>query len=318
MLLNVVIAAYNAEKTIGLLVKSLDHKSSHVGSYSKDDIAITIVNDASTDSTLDIIKHLRPNHVAINIINNDVNCGRGVSINKAVSSLISDYILLVDADCEAKNENYLSHFIELIRADKSIVFAPMEDPNNDFWAHYFNRSQGKKTATDLASFSTTNVLIKTQLFTDAGGFNHLYKSYGFEDRDLLLRIMGRIANTDSAQKIEINNSAVLLHHTGETIEHYCHKQYLAGKLTRPIFYSRFPENYKKMSYSRCDSQTTRLPMTIALTLLAAMLPTLMKLTKGLIERQSLPLNFRIKAVQVCAALSYFNGSKTSKSQSLSR
>lgn len=309
------IAAYNAEKTIGHLIKSLDQKSSHFGTYSKDDIAITIVNDASIDNTFDVINNLKTNHLPVNILNNEVNSGRGVSINKAVDSFFSEYILLVDADCEAKDENYLSYFIELIQAKMSIVFARMEDPNNDFWGQYFNQSQSKKTSADPANFSTTNVLIKTQLFTDAGGFNHLYKSYGFEDRDLLLRIIRHIPTKDQNQVIGVNESAVLLHHTSESIESYCNKQYLAGKYTRPIFYSRFPDDYKSMPYSRCDSETVRIPKNIALTLLTILLPALMKITEALITYKSLPINMRIKAVQLCVALSFFKGSKASKSQS---
>ena len=56
---------------------------------------IIVVNDGSTDSTLEIISEIQN----IKIINNQTNKGWGYSNNKALEKVDTDYVVFVDADC---------------------------------------------------------------------------------------------------------------------------------------------------------------------------------------------------------------------------
>lgn len=96
---SIIIPAYNVERYV---VQCLD--SVFGQDYLKDDYEVIIVNDCSTDSTLDVIKqykeqlsNLHPNANLI-LLNNETNIRQGGARNRGLKVATGKYVMFVDAD----------------------------------------------------------------------------------------------------------------------------------------------------------------------------------------------------------------------------
>ena len=84
-------------------------------------LEIIVVNDCSTDNSLNIIKQLADKDSRIKIINNDTNLGAGKSRKIGIESAQGDYIMLVDGD-DWISENFIKTLYDLaIEYDADIV-----------------------------------------------------------------------------------------------------------------------------------------------------------------------------------------------------
>jgi len=90
MKISVVIPAYNEEKVIIRTLKEV--KEFLTNSF--DDFEIIVVDDKSSDSTLEFIN----NFSGIKVLRNLKNHGKGYSVTKGVKAATGDWILFMDAD----------------------------------------------------------------------------------------------------------------------------------------------------------------------------------------------------------------------------
>jgi dolichyl-phosphate beta-glucosyltransferase len=92
--LSIIIPAYNEAKrlpaTLDCILGFLQQKAW--------DAEIIVVNDGSTDNTVDVVKSYGQRSPAIHLINNTVNRGKGSSIRDGVLQSCGDIILFTDAD----------------------------------------------------------------------------------------------------------------------------------------------------------------------------------------------------------------------------
>src|SRR5690554_5150410 len=90
---DVVIPAYNCEDTINRCLNSIPDSVSR----------IIIVNDASTDNTVESISLWSKNTGReVELYHNEVNLGVGHTINKAYDLVTADYVLRIDSDDHLK------------------------------------------------------------------------------------------------------------------------------------------------------------------------------------------------------------------------
>ena len=100
MNLDVIIPVYNEKKTIEIVVNK-------VLQYKELNTKIIIVDDGSTDGTLDIINDLKKNHPNnIKVLSHDKNLGKGAAIRTAFRNLESQIVLIQDADLEYDPSDY--------------------------------------------------------------------------------------------------------------------------------------------------------------------------------------------------------------------
>ncbi|MDK6954933.1 glycosyltransferase family 2 protein, partial [Klebsiella pneumoniae] len=78
IIVSVVIPVYNAEEYIADTLKNIVSQSLY-------EIEIIIINDHSSDNTLDILKEIASSDERIRIIDNAVNIGAGISRNIGLS-----------------------------------------------------------------------------------------------------------------------------------------------------------------------------------------------------------------------------------------
>lgn len=88
--ISIIVPAYNVEEYITKCINSILNQT-----YKN--IEIIIINDGSTDRTLDIVKELQKYNECIKVINQD-NSGAGVSRNNGIKNANGEFIMFVDAD----------------------------------------------------------------------------------------------------------------------------------------------------------------------------------------------------------------------------
>lgn len=135
---SVIICGYNIENYIETAVES-------VLKQDYPNYEIIIVNDGSTDKTLDKIKKYEADNVVI--INNDTNKGLGASRNIAVKIAKGEYILYLDGDDTMYDEHTLSKIDEVVQKDEAdITFFGVQYIGGDNKAHLSNAENSTKIA----------------------------------------------------------------------------------------------------------------------------------------------------------------------------
>lgn len=122
---SVIVPVYNAEDTIVSCLGNLVHQT-------LDNIEILLVNDASTDGTLRILKECEaqfPDRVVL--IDSDVNRGAGGARNLALDMARGEYIGFVDADDMVDTHMYEKLYAEAKKGDYDIVDCAFLDIRKD-------------------------------------------------------------------------------------------------------------------------------------------------------------------------------------------
>lgn len=89
-LITIVVAVWNQEKYIGRCLRSLIAQN-----FPKGEFEIVVVNDGSTDNTTYALNLFRDE---IRIINNEINIGLPASLNRAIRTVRSPFVVRVDSD----------------------------------------------------------------------------------------------------------------------------------------------------------------------------------------------------------------------------
>lgn len=109
--LSVLMAVYNAEKTIHYAVKSILNQTFK-------DFEFVIINDASTDDTLNIIQAFKDPR--IKIITNKVNIGQTLSLNLGLRHCAGELVARMDADdisLPNRLQKQIDHFNKFNKTD---------------------------------------------------------------------------------------------------------------------------------------------------------------------------------------------------------
>ena len=101
--LSVVIPAYNKETVIGTaLTKIADFLSTQDYKWE-----IIVVDDASTDSTLEKIKQLTKYQQNIKLLVNERNMKKGFAVKRGILEAGGKYALFLDADSQPGSKHFL-------------------------------------------------------------------------------------------------------------------------------------------------------------------------------------------------------------------
>ena len=106
--LSIIIPTFNEDKTILKVLNRIDETKSN-----KIDYEIIVINDASTDGTIDILK-ANP-HLYNRLISNEKNQGKGGAVKPGIENATGDYIIFQDADLEYDPkdiEKFINVFLE--------------------------------------------------------------------------------------------------------------------------------------------------------------------------------------------------------------
>jgi len=110
--LSIVMPVYNAADTVSNSVKSFQSMAKKLQKDFSVDCRLYIVDDYSTDNTIQIVDSLSQLSDNIVFIKNNENLGPGFSRNKALDLIEDGYIGFLDADDEIIADDYINSYVK--------------------------------------------------------------------------------------------------------------------------------------------------------------------------------------------------------------
>lgn len=110
---DVIMSCFNEEAVLEKSVRSLEQISYR-------NFHVVLVDDKSTDGTLDIMRRLAMEYSNVVVMTQPVNRGKAAALNRALKESTAEYILCVDADTTFEEQS-LSRLVAAIGADNRIA-----------------------------------------------------------------------------------------------------------------------------------------------------------------------------------------------------
>lgn len=148
--LSIIIPVYNEEKTISSVIQSIDSVVLLKGIQKE----IIIIDDCSTDQSIEIIKKEIDKYSYIVLEKNQQNMGKGACIRKGISRSIGDYIIIQDADLEYDPKEYNSLLKPIIDGHADVVYGSRFIGHQPHRILFFWHSIGNKFLTFVSNAFT--------------------------------------------------------------------------------------------------------------------------------------------------------------------
>jgi len=182
--LSIIVPAYNEANTIHLILD----KIKSVELLNNIQKEIIIVNDCSTDTTEDSIKHYIESNPSLNMryLKHEINQGKGAAIHTGIKHATGEYLIIQDADLEYNPEEYNILLKPVIDGYADVVYGSRFMGGKPHRILFFWHSIGNKFLTflsnmltnlNLTDMETCYKLFKTDLVQ---GFQLKEKRFGFE------------------------------------------------------------------------------------------------------------------------------------------
>ena len=173
----IVIPVFNGEKYLKDTIESCLQQT-----YIE--IQIVIVNDCSSDSSIEIIEDYR-NQKNIMLIQNKVNLGINRSVNLGAKSFDSKYILFLGQD-DILPPNYIETALSYFDKHTAFVYCnPIIIDKNGIYKGKIKKEENIKYGKDLIyhmamenNIMSTGLIMNKKLFQTVGLFDEKYKNYG--------------------------------------------------------------------------------------------------------------------------------------------
>ena len=147
-----IIPAYNEEKTITDVLKII------TGSPSIDETIV--VNDGSTDKTVQVIKGLGFN---IRLLNNKENMGKGFALYKGARAAKNSLLLFCDADLTGLKQEHLKQLIEPVKEGRVDMVVGVQEKLSFLQGYSWGQKilpSGKKKSSFISALGGEKVLWK--------------------------------------------------------------------------------------------------------------------------------------------------------------
>lgn len=127
MILSVLIPVFNEKNTILEILRKINEINLKDLGFEKE---IIIVDDGSTDGTIDILKGLEANY---KIIYHFKNQGKGAAIRTGLKEVSGEYVIIQDADLEYDPRDYRRLLETALKNDAQVVYGSRRiNPQNKF------------------------------------------------------------------------------------------------------------------------------------------------------------------------------------------
>lgn len=178
--LTVIVVTYNSGHCISRLAESLAHCPN-----------LQFVDNASTDDTIDLVRHRLPH---AHIIANSANLGFGAANNLALKQVETPYALLLNPDCHVSAQglrdlvNYASRHTETAILAPQLVDAHGRPEVNYRWPHtmWNSTGPGAEGPCCVGFACGACLLLRMDVMREVGFFDESFFLY-YEDDDLCLR-----------------------------------------------------------------------------------------------------------------------------------
>jgi len=265
-------------------------------------LEVILVDDGSGDGTAERIAAALP--VGARLIDMKGNQGRGGACNEGAAQAKGAWLFFTDCDCLPGTENFLLAHWRHFDAGVAASVGPVVGNGKGFWHAFQLRSATRRAAQHRSGMdcagSTQNLMVRREHFEAIGGFDAAFRAYGFEDRDLLIRLgkLGRIVWVADA---------VMEHHDDLNLFNVCGKMREAGaKGSGRYFADSHPTEYRALGYAAIDARLHPVRGWMA-RLISPLYKPALTVASALLERRWLPLSLRIALARSLNGYSYLLG-----------
>ena len=262
---------------------------------------VYVVDDASTDDTQARVRSAYPQ---VQIVALNLNQGRSIARNKGAAAGQGELLCFLDSDCQYQGPQALAAYIEVLNAGADVSFGALHTDSSGFWAEYQQSVYVERIAQaeqgNMQVMTTASFALQRRVFEEMGGFSTGYTHYGFEDRDLIQRLLN--AGCD----VRFCADVVASHENDDTLGALCHKLNISAQYSAPLFMQQHPQVYAAMSYAKVDTRL-RPALRYLSWLGTPLLPALIAIGDRGVHW---PLPYQLKKfyVQGVMALAYMRGS----------
>ena len=182
--LSILIPAYNEERTIHLILDKVRDVQLMNGIAKE----VVIVNDGSTDGTVDAVKRYVSANPSLDIrlFEQPRNMGKGAAIHKCIELATGEYMIVQDADLEYDPREYNDLLRPVVEGFADVVFGSRFMGHHPHRILFFWHSIGNKFLTSLSNaFNNLNLTdmetcYKLMRSDIAKGLKLREKRFGFE------------------------------------------------------------------------------------------------------------------------------------------
>lgn len=267
------------------------------------DIEAIIVDDASTDGSCSSLGERLPPWARL--LRAPTNLGRGGAINLGAASATGSLLLLLDCDCMPIRPDFLQQHLDLLALGADASIGDIVGHDDGFWGRYQSaagerRASAASDRRSLQSMTTANILLRMEAFHAVNGFDPRYRHYGFEDRDLLLRLQ------QGSARLEHNANAPVNHTANLDFPGISKKMQVCGRHSAPLFRKDHPQAYRELGYAAIDAalHPWRAKLLMPLARLATAKSTSVE---TFLQLKTVPYVLRSNLARAATALAYLRG-----------
>jgi len=146
--LSIVIPVYNEDKTLEEIIKKV--KAIDLGAIEKE---IVVVDDGSSDKTIDILKKtIEP--LVDKVIYKEKNMGKGAAVRTGFENVTGDIVIIQDADLEYDPQEYKRLLQPILEGKADVVYGSRFMGGRPHRVHMFWHQMGNNFLTALSNMFT--------------------------------------------------------------------------------------------------------------------------------------------------------------------
>jgi GT2 family glycosyltransferase len=296
MKLAAIVPNYNSAGLVVRCVEALQRQRVEAG----DAFEVVVVDDGSTDGSAQRLAEGLGGNVRLVAL--PENRGRAAARNQGAAATDADLLLFVDSDCIAEDDGLAAAVLAAARVGAQLLYGEVVAPGDGFWDRLqrtaFAARRRAFEGGDRAAYTTQCVAVAAPLFQRVGGFDPAF-GYGFEDRDLFLRLL------DAGAVAAFVPAARVRHEDRLGLANVARKMEEAGRLSARTFAARHPDAYARMPFARLDA--ARRPWLRAVDALLGGVAARLARAGGWLEWRWLPFALRAFAARAVYGLAYLRG-----------